>query len=298
MNGVSTMKPFPYQLRLHFKGNFNCGAVLLSPNIALTAFHCIAYFNRFHVVTGMKAIKDFEVYAGVYESKVDNNMDVQKRGVIKAFEINTKNDSRYNLVPDLAVLILDEPLEMNEYVTPACLPTREAPMGEECIVSGWGAMDAKFEGIFPSPTGYVYPETLQAATVSITKLENCINNPAGDYDLCAYHPTKGPCNGDSGGPLVCKTNGGATLYGVVSRVKYDCYTSSSNVKYGVYGNVYHFKDEIEKFIRKFEDPCPTNEYGYGDGMCDGHLNDAEHCFEGGELDQRQVLCTYPTLQII
>ena len=125
--------------------------------------------------------------------------------------------------------------------------------------------------------------TLQAATVSITKLENCPNdffNPLGDYDICAYHPTKDACAGDSGGPLVCKTNGGATLYGVVSRGD-TCDSSSPNEKYGVYGNVFYFKDKIEEYIRN-EDPCPTNEYGYGDGICDGHLNDAEHCFDGGD----------------
>ena len=26
----------------------------------------------------------------------------------------------------------------------------------------------------------------------------------------------------------------------------------------------------------------TNEYDYSDGMCDGYLNDAEHCFDGGD----------------
>ena len=43
----------------------------------------------------------------------------------------------------------------------------------------------------------------------------------------------------------------------------------------------YFKDEIEAFIRN-EDPCPTNEYDYGDGLCDGYLNNSENCFDGGD----------------
>ena len=277
MNGVPTLKPLPYQLKLHFLESPHCGAILLSPNIALTAYHCIVYstLNGYFIEKMPK--EDFVVYAGAYESEIDKNMEnIQKRGILKTIGINNKNGSRGELVPDLAVLILDEPLEMTEFVTPACLPTREAPMGEECIVSGWG-----YTGTFPS-----HPETLQAATVSITKLDNCelsppyIVNPLGDYDICAYHPTKDACSGDSGGPLVCKTNGGATLYGVVSRGPH-CNAASLDEKYGVYGNVYYFKDEIEAFIRN-EDPCPTNEYDYGDGLCDGYLNNSENCFDGGD----------------
>ena len=99
------------------------------------------------------------------------------------------------------------------------------------------------------------------------------------------------------------------------------------MKHGVYGNVYYyFKDEIEKFIRKFEDPCPglqmsmamVTECVMGIWMTlntvsmveiavakmlitSGAKQDATLiwiAFVNVELDQRQVLCTYPTLQII
>ena len=300
MNGVPTMKPLPYQLRLYFQGKPLCGATLLSPNIALTAFHCIAD-HLFGFVVGMIPIEDLVVYAGAYEFEIDENQEsIQKRGVRKPFPIDNKDGFRVNDVPDLAVLLLDEPFEMNEFVTPACLPTREVPIGEECIVSGWGHTNT-----VPNPSD---PETLRAATVSITKLDNCersppyIINPLGEYDICAYHPTKDACNGDSGGPLVCKTNGGATLYGVVSRGP-KCNSSSLEGKYGVYGNVYYFKDEIEAFIRK-EDPCPTNEYDYGDGLCDGFLNNSENCFDGGDCcgpDANYVWCDtgcYPGMECV
>ena len=136
------MEPLPYQLRLILRNSSHCGATLLSPNIALTAFHCIAknLGDYWDPIFGMEPTKDFVVYAGAFEydeyKKDENRKNVQKRGIRKARPINNKDGSRNNISPDLAVLILDEPFEMNEFVTPACLPTREVPIGEDCIVSG------------------------------------------------------------------------------------------------------------------------------------------------------------------
>ena len=278
MDGVPSMKPLPYQLRLTVTypqgGGRGCGAVIVSPHYAVTAYHCIA--DNYGIMYSNKFVT---VYAGAYN--LDNlhlDKNVQKRGVRRMTPINDKDGSRYYIVPDLAVLLLDEPLQMNEFVTPACLPTKEAPINEECIVSGWGETSRH------SPNRYT--ETLRAATISTSKLHNCnntrihLNIPVGDYDLCAYHPTKDACHGDSGGPLVCKTDGGATLYGVVSRGP-RCDPTDGYEKHGLYGNVYYFKDEIEALIRN-DNPCPTNENFYADGFCDGDLNNSENCFDGGD----------------
>ena len=286
MDGVPTMKPLPFQLRLVRLDGFVCGAVIVSPSYAVTAYHCI----KKKYGTGMIPNYFVTLYAGAYN--LDNlrlDKNVQKRGVRRMTPINDKDGSRYNSVPDLAVLHLDEPLQMNEFVTPACLPTKEVPMNEECIVSGWG------ETYFDSPS----TKTLRAATISTSKLHNCNEtriygaNPVGDYDLCGFHPTKDACHGDSGGPLVCKTNGGATLYGVVSRGDF-CFPTDSRVKYGLYGNVYHFKDEIETLIG-YDNPCPTNENFYADGFCDGNLNNSEHCFDGGDCCGADVNYKYCNL---
>ena len=82
MNGVSIMKPLPYQLFLHFNENPTCGATLLSPNIALTAFHCIVDHSS-GIFERMLPIDEFQVYAGVYESKLENNKNVQNVEFLK-----------------------------------------------------------------------------------------------------------------------------------------------------------------------------------------------------------------------
>ena len=273
MNGVPTMKPLPYQLLLNIEQHpfvpdgRRCGAVIVSPQYAVTAYHCVQRFFG-----GMVPNDIITVYAGAYNlQELHQDKNVQKRGVQWIHLIDFKNGSssrdecdctykkqrgsygRYlkgcswscTCLPDLAVLHLDEPLQMNDFVTPACLPTKEVPMNEECIVSGWGE----------TYYGSSLPITLQAASISISKVDNCNTrwagkdkNPGGDYDLCGFHYTKDACRGDSGGPLVCKTNGGATLYGIVSRGP-ACNPDSPVVgKFGLYGNVYYAKNQIEALI--------------------------------------------------
>ena len=100
------------------------------------------------------------------------------------------------------------------------------------------------------------------------------------YDLCGFHHTKDACRGDSGGPLVCKTNGGATLYGIVSRGP-NCNQDSFWGNYGLFGNVYYFKEKIEELIGN-DNPCPINEIYYANDYCDGTLNNSENCFDGGD----------------
>ena len=48
--------------------------------------------------------------------------------------IKIKNPSR----PDVVVIKLTEPFNLNEYVKPACLPRKPIESGSECFVSGWG----------------------------------------------------------------------------------------------------------------------------------------------------------------
>ena len=269
MNGVPTKEPLPYQLRIENKNDYSphhCGATLISPSYAITAYHCLSTNFGDDIPD-----EDFIVYAGAYEL-LDKN--AQKRGVRRSIPINMKNGTRWGNLPDIALLWFDEPFDINEFVTPACLPTKEAPVNEECIVSGWGG-----DGTFYPPS------VLHAATIRTTKLEYCKQHFSKKrridvFDICAYHPTRDACGGDSGGPLVCKTNGGATLYGVVSYGK-TCYIGSTEEKFGLYANVFYFIDQIKEVIGA-EDPCPINDAYYGDQLCDGNLNNSENCFDGGD----------------
>ena len=43
------------------------------------------------------------------------------------------------LRPDIAILELENPFTINDYVKPACLPTEDIEPNSKCYTSGWGA---------------------------------------------------------------------------------------------------------------------------------------------------------------
>ena len=46
---------------------------------------------------------------------------------------------KYN---DITLLRVDQPLELNHWVTPVCIPSFNfnPTLGEQCVVAGWGAI--------------------------------------------------------------------------------------------------------------------------------------------------------------
>ncbi|XP_056254974.1 trypsin-2-like [Seriola aureovittata] len=102
---------------------------------------------------------------------------------------------------------LAEPAELNEYVQPASLPSRCAPAGTQCLVSGWGATQ--------SPFGCL--KCLHCLDLPVLSQQDCERSypdriTAAMFCAGFLEGGKDSCQGDSGGPLVC--NG--ELQGVVS----------------------------------------------------------------------------------
>ena len=44
---------------------------------------------------------------------------------------------------DIALIKFDQPMVINQYVTPVCLPTREPKEKDYCVVVGWGEVQGK-----------------------------------------------------------------------------------------------------------------------------------------------------------
>jgi hypothetical protein len=60
----------------------------------------------------------------------------QVRNIIKI--IKFPNPSSNILDKDMTLVKFDKPLEINTYVSPICLPTREPKVDDFCEVVGWG----------------------------------------------------------------------------------------------------------------------------------------------------------------
>ena len=121
---------------------------------------------------------------------------------------------------DWIILKLDSPLEFNNDVRPACLPSPnwvpETDLDNHCFASGWGRL--YHEGDIA--------EDLQWVELPLVPNEVCkvTHGPSvTDSVICAGPPSGGKsiCQGDSGGPLVCLNGTKFILTGVASYA-YDC----------------------------------------------------------------------------
>lgn len=234
---------FPWMARLGYtvKGDqevsWMCGGSLVTDRHVVTAAHCVK-----------TAEEDFElsiIRIGEYDTK--NNPDCQLN--ICAPPLQDRKIQTIKIHPsynkplfhnDLAMIILDEPVQLNDYVIPICLPRgdqlQRLDVNEHLTVAGWGKMNMTTEE---------KARILQYVSIPVIKAENC--NFFGkefkltEKEICAGgQRNKDACVGDSGGPLmkVLDTLDGPKnfLMGVVSFGPTICGIK----KPGVYTSIPHF----------------------------------------------------------
>ncbi|XP_070823425.1 trypsin-1 [Chaetodon trifascialis] len=204
----------PHQVSLNSGYHF-CGGSLVNENWVVSAAHC--YKSR------------VQVRLGEHNIRVNENTEqfIRSSRVIRHPKYNA-----YNIDNDIMLIKLSEPAVFNQYVQPVALPTRCAPAGTMCTVSGWGStMSSTVDG-----------NKLQCLEIPILSKRDCNNSYPGmitDAMFCAGYLEGGKdsCQGDSGGPVVC--NG--QLQGVVSW-GYGC---AEKDQPGVYAKVCIFTDWLQ-----------------------------------------------------
>ncbi|KAK7482045.1 hypothetical protein BaRGS_00026737, partial [Batillaria attramentaria] len=112
---------------------------------------------------------------------------------------------------DIAVMLLERPLQFNSRVASLCLPERFMNMPTHCIAAGWG---------YKSEAPYQTPDVLMHVTLQTYTTEQCravfarsdniygsdVKKVLHPGTMCAANGTSGglgTCYGDSGGPLFC-----------------------------------------------------------------------------------------------
>ncbi|XP_041920036.1 ST14 transmembrane serine protease matriptase a [Alosa sapidissima] len=197
---------FPWQVGLHIKGSSHvCGASIISDRWIVTAAHCVQDDAK----TRYSQPGTWEVYLGLHDQR-------QKSKAVKRDLKQVISHPSYNAYTfdfDIALMELDSPVTLSDYIRPICLPSPSYmfPAGHSVWITGWGA----------TREGGYGPNVLQKAEVRIINSTVCNDLMGGQLTsrmLCAGVLAGGvdACQGDSGGPLSSLSTGRMFLAGVVS----------------------------------------------------------------------------------
>src|SRR4051812_20541466 len=189
----------PFQVAIVFssattvQGEIFCGGTIRDPPHVITPGHCVEESST-------DEPREIDVAAG-FTNQAKPQATLQRRHVV-AISSHPDFNTPIALDNDVAILTLDQPLDLSDPNVVAALPP--APAGEtgtQALISGWGDTDAG------GP--FVSPDKLQEAIVDVLADSSC----AGYED--AYDPAEmicagrllgngaavDTCQGDSGGPL-------------------------------------------------------------------------------------------------
>ncbi|KAI8042997.1 hypothetical protein M5D96_004321 [Drosophila gunungcola] len=216
----------PWQAAFLLNGTADCGAVIYSDKILITAAHCIQNQNKsdISIRVGSSTWNNGGQLLQVDDAEVHEDYSFTKDVVIN----------------DIAVIRVKGHLKMGHSVQSIPLAESTPASGSSATVSGWGAVGYSQE----------VSEHLLQTTVNIVSQEDCQKSYGEGITksmICAAAQGKDSCSQDSGGPLVSD----GQLIGIVSFG-----TSCADPNYpGVYVNVAELKPWILRAIEKLSCLC-------------------------------------------
>ncbi|XP_030588079.1 ovochymase-2 [Archocentrus centrarchus] len=190
----------PWLVSLQNRGSHFCGGSVLSDRWILSAAHCFTSLSK-EFLSGVR------VHVGEFDLRVRD--EEEQVFLVKSVSVHEKYNHALPMDYDIALIELDQRIQMGARVQPICLPlpNESIPPQATCITAGWGRI--KERGRLP-----VVLREVRLDLVDQTKckyvLQTLNRRPARPQPtvtvLCAG-PERGgrdACQGDSGGPLVCQ----------------------------------------------------------------------------------------------
>lgn len=168
---------FPWQVVVIVNHIKHCVGTLINKYLVLVATHCI---------TGAKSAS---VYFGSVKGPYTKHHFGRSVRVMWFSDISTS----------ISFLVLKKPIQMNDFVQPACLPSKSWVPNTECFITGWNKGDHK------------NGPNMKTSKVELLTKEACEKEYPFDSDLllCAKANSGKPSGYDkSDGPLVCRNDFG------------------------------------------------------------------------------------------
>ncbi|XP_043830122.1 coagulation factor IX [Dromiciops gliroides] len=222
----------PWQVILNGKIKGFCGGSIINEKWIITAAHCI------------QPGAEITVVAGEHDTETQEGTE-QIRQVIRAIPHHTYNASINKYSNDIALLELDKPLQLNEYVTPICIANKEYTniflQSGTGTVSGWGKVFHR--GRSASVLQFLNVPFVDRATCLRSTKVTILSNM-----FCAgfHQGGKDSCQGDSGGPHTTEVEGTSFLTGIISWGE-ECAVRG---KYGIYTKVSRFVNWIKEKTKR------------------------------------------------
>lgn len=175
----------------------------------LTAAHCLTFSHTKGIRTG-RILLGFGKFHRLITTTLDQHSQFRTASHIEINEF-------YNAIrlgSDVAVIWLNQSLQLNEYVSPICLPGPrhgDVGAGDLGTLVGWGrtAHAKQAQQLQEVRLPIVSPYACQTAH----QLERLVYSET----FCAgYRNRTSACDGDSGGGLVFEHNGNWVIHGIVS----------------------------------------------------------------------------------